>query len=230
MYIFTQALGVAAIPEGLPAVITLCLSLGTRRMAKRNVIVRKLQSVETLGCTSVICTGDPWGRFFLVCAQCVISLMFFRLFSFHGIDKTGTLTTNEMTAVSLLLLESNHDDGICVKEHRISGVSYSPEGEVDGIEKTTEIINNPTGAVNDIAAVSALCNDASIVGGYNGPSKRTFERIGEPTEAALCVLAEKLGGQCDESSSTTPQILASANVNKWRECHPRQATLGTRHA
>jgi Ca2+-transporting ATPase len=250
------ALGVAAIPEGLPAVITLCLSLGTRRMAERNVIVRKLASVETLGCTSVICT-----------------------------DKTGTLTTNEMTAVSLVLVE--HDDVIAdaadsrssvslvesqerVREHAVHGISYSPVGEVDGIPYQTEVQLQPLGAVADIAAVCALCNDARVVGndgkdtnaaedkiissGIDDKDKnalttkpktrkktgeRVYDRVGEPTEAALCVLAEKLGGMSHylEDShnylydrkglhfNVPPSVLASANVDVWRERHPRVATL-----
>jgi Ca2+-transporting ATPase len=181
-------------------------------MAKRNVIVRKLPSVETLGCKLSIC--------FLLLLHAPAHFFSSTGTSVICTDKTGTLTTGEMTAVSLVLLE-----GSDIEEHTISGVSYSPLGKVDGIE-SMEVRKHPNGAVADVAAVSALCNDANIIG-HDEPkaSSKTYERLGEPTEAALCVLAEKLGGKCNDLESTSAQTLAAANVNGWRAHHPRQATL-----
>eukprot|EP00571_Detonula_confervacea_P003691 CAMPEP_0172316184 /NCGR_PEP_ID=MMETSP1058-20130122/27495_1 /TAXON_ID=83371 /ORGANISM="Detonula confervacea, Strain CCMP 353" /LENGTH=1046 /DNA_ID=CAMNT_0013030441 /DNA_START=54 /DNA_END=3194 /DNA_ORIENTATION=+ len=145
------ALAVAAIPEGLPTVITTCLALGTRKMAAKNAIVRKLPSVETLGCTSVICS-----------------------------DKTGTLTTNEMSCVELVLPVTKDE----MAKHTVSGITYAPVGEL------SPPVNGASAQLAMASTVASLCNSSSIE--YDSKASK-YVRVGEPTEASLKVLVEKIG-------------------------------------
>ncbi|PSN35314.1 Calcium-transporting ATPase sarcoplasmic/endoplasmic reticulum type [Blattella germanica] len=152
------ALAVAAIPEGLPAVITTCLALGTRRMAKKNAIVRSLPSVETLGCTSVICS-----------------------------DKTGTLTTNQMSVSRMFVFEKVDGNDSSFLEFEITGSTYEPIGDV--FLKGQKVKGSEYEGLHEIGTIGIMCNDSAI--DFN-EFKQAFEKVGEATETALIVLAEKI--------------------------------------
>lgn len=142
------ALAVAAIPEGLPAVVTVTLAVGVNRMAKQNAIVKRLSSVETLGSTTVICS-----------------------------DKTGTLTLNQMTATGLYANGYNYD---------ITGLGYGPEGELQ--KKGAPVLETESRAFSQAIIAGVLCNDSHL---RDVDGQHTV--VGDPTEGALLVLAQKAG-------------------------------------
>jgi len=195
------ALAVAAIPEGLPTVITTCLALGTRKMAQKNAIVRRLPSVETLGCTSVICS-----------------------------DKTGTLTTGEMSCVKVELPGSQETE--CT-ELDVTGITYSPVGTVSPSPRFLAV--GPAGApqngcpISMLSKICSLCNAASIE--YDG-NVAQYKRVGEPTEASLKVLVEKIGLPDGAAQKTLldrrfvdPAETAQAVNNHWKNQYSVLATL-----
>ncbi|NWI21245.1 AT2A3 ATPase, partial [Crypturellus soui] len=185
------ALAVAAIPEGLPAVITTCLALGTRRMAKKNAIVRSLPSVETLGCTSVICS-----------------------------DKTGTLTTNQMSVCRMFIMENVKGSECSLHEFSVTGSTYAPEGQILKDEKRVEC-GQYDGLV-ELATICALCNDSSL--DYN-ESKKVYEKVGEATETALTCLVEKMNVFNTDTSKLSKVERANACNTVIKQLMKKECTL-----
>ncbi|MCM8627241.1 cation-translocating P-type ATPase [Accumulibacter sp.] len=144
------ALAVAAIPEGLPAVVTVTLAIGMWRMARNRAILRKLSAVETLGSTTVICS-----------------------------DKTGTLTLNQMTARA---------GWFAGQRFTVSGEGYQPEGRIEGL--------SPSG-IRPLLLPMALCTDSRV---------RDGQLIGDPTEGALWVLAQKGGLSPEAEQERCPRV------------------------
>lgn len=158
------ALAVGAIPEGLPAAVTITLAIGVSRMARRRAVIRRLPAVETLGGTTVICT-----------------------------DKTGTLTENQMTVQTVWTSE-----GVA----EVSGTGYAPAGSLESPSGQVVSIDD-SAALRWTLTAAACCNDAAL--SHDGDR---WEIVGDPTEAAMLVLAAKAGLDRDRLIDSLPRVQA----------------------
>jgi P-type Ca2+ transporter type 2C len=151
---FLFALGIAAacVPEGLPAQVSVALSLAAGRLAAKKAVVKKLSAVETLGSTHIICT-----------------------------DKTGTLTTNEMTVQKLLIGKNVFD---------VTEIGYEPKGKILD-DKGAPLAKDELTKLVTFFETGVFASNARV-----SPPDSTHPKwysIGDPTEAALITLAGKVG-------------------------------------
>lgn len=157
------AVAVSVIPEGLPVVITLVLATGVWRMGKRNVLVKRLQAVESLGEAHVI-----------------------------AIDKTGTITKNELVVRELY---------VSGQRFRVTGVGYQPEGRVLFNDHPADEKKWPE--LFRVAQAAAFAGSARLA--YLEEEDR-WRVAGDPTEAALQVLAQKMGVKREDLLKEKPAI------------------------
>lgn len=163
--IFTTivALSVSIIPEGLYIVMTLILASGVWRMSKRNVLVKKLQAVEALGQARII-----------------------------AVDKTGTITKNEMIVQKVYVDDKFFD---------IGGAGYEPKGEIKLNGINIDSANHPE--LLFTGKIAAFCASARVM--FSEESKQ-WRVIGDPTEAAMLVLSQKLGFHKDDLEKESPLL------------------------
>lgn len=168
MFLTAVSLAVAIIPEGLPAVVTIALAIGARRMLKRHALIRKLPAVETLGSVTTICS-----------------------------DKTGTLTENRMTVTIL---------GLAGKRVELRESYAEITSRLDGKKST---FHPGEGSVMESSLAltmlgSTLCNNATVVD--PSESEDAPKAMGDPTEIALVVAADRLGLDQDEIEVLFPRV------------------------
>ena len=161
MFMACVALAVGAIPEGLPAAVTIVLAIGVSRMAKRQAIIRRLPAVETLGSTTVICS-----------------------------DKTGTLTENQMTVQKIFAGE---------KLYAVTGTGYEPKGDIQLDGAVVDVREHP--ALAECLRAGVLCNESLLV-----RADGRLKVLGDPTEAALLVAAEKGGLIHADTHRASPRV------------------------
>ncbi len=186
-FIFAASVAVAAVPEGLPATVTIALAFGVQRLAKKKSIIRQLSSVETLGSTTHICT-----------------------------DKTGTLTKNEMTVKKVYLNEYDAQVGGVgympwgavlfkskTKHHFLIGDIDSQEEEFEKRKTQLEKIKADEKSLYDslemLGTICNLCNNAALTPEENENHERVYTMLGDPTEGALLTFAQKIGFNPDET-------------------------------
>jgi Ca2+-transporting ATPase len=161
-FIFALGMVVAFVPEGMLPLVTLSLAMGTQRMAGRNALIKQLSAVETLGCTTVICT-----------------------------DKTGTLTQNEMTVRDLWL---------SYRSLTVTGVGYTPVGQILESEQPVA----PDTDLHQLLVAASLCNNARVI--PPNPHAAHWAILGDPTEAAMKVVALKAGLDAEEEARFLPRL------------------------